>query len=410
MQFLSVTNKTENRKIIIFTIALLLSEVVFWGFMVLTRGRYLTSYFINDIYDTSMDYYNMLANISDLKPYKFNSNYPALYFCILRVIYHMIPIFPNGDDGTFLRSLEYAQLGYIVLCIVLIYIWGLMTIKMCEKAGVISRVLALAIMLSGPFLFLIERGNSLLFAITGIIVFLNYYDNPQKWMRYLAYFSLSIAVGVKIYPVVFGILIISKKRWKEALHCIIIGSCIFFLPFFAFDGIKDIKTMIYGILLSGEIQQNVGTNYNYSLINIIKIVEDIFGVNIVLPNAIILVCVIIFCGLLYVTSDDLWRKILSLSMICIWIPKFSYTYTLLLLLPPLIIFLTTKMKRIDIVYGVLFLIMFAPIGLPQVNASSMDKFPLSYTTVLVNLSLILLNIIVLIDNLYAKNIIREGKR
>ena len=59
-------------------------------------------------------------------------------------------------------------------------------------------------------------------------------------MRYLAYLFLGIATSIKIYPGLFGLLVLKegldRRDLKETLICVIICALIFFPPFLLVDG------------------------------------------------------------------------------------------------------------------------------------------------------------------------------
>ena len=165
---------------------------------------------MNDFTNTSMDYFNMLSNLYTLKPYSANANYPAMCFLILRVLYHMIPLVPEGNDGFYLRNYMPAQLGYIIYTIVLILgIYELLT-AFCKKNEAENKLIAFSIIISGPFIFTLERGNIILVALLFLLLYVLLYNSDNRKYRYLAYIALAISASIKIYPALFGLMIIYK--------------------------------------------------------------------------------------------------------------------------------------------------------------------------------------------------------
>ena len=95
--------------------------------------------------------------------------------------------------------------------------------------------------------------------------------------------------------------------------------------------------MLDGIFIYSGMDWGLGINY--SLANFIRIVSAFFGVE-TEPGGIIPTLVsIAICLVLFLLSKEEWQAILSLSIMCIWTPGFSYTYTLTFLLPAWIVML-----------------------------------------------------------------------
>ena len=267
-----------------FALLLILIEISYFGFLIITRSKYLDSYFINDYADTGMDFFNMLALLGEQDPYCKMSNYPAMCFLILKFFYHMIPIeiifSENATNAFFMRGYLPCLMAYIVMLLVLILVNFEMFVLIQRKQCFTNILLAFALILSGPVVFAIERGNFILIAFVCVLVYILLYDSPEKKMRYIAYVALAIAAAIKIYPALFGLLTLQKKRYKETFILLILGCLIFFMPFFAFGGISSIKNMVDGVVLAGEIQSKRGSGYNFSVTNILNIIGLIFNIQI----------------------------------------------------------------------------------------------------------------------------------
>lgn len=388
----------------IFAIALILMVLCYWIFMIFSRCTYIEGYFMNDFTNTSMDYFNMLSNLYTLKPYSANANYPAMCFLILRVLYHMIPLVPEGNDGFYLRNYMPAQLGYIIYTIVLILgIYELLT-AFCKKNEAENKLIAFSIIISGPFIFTLERGNIILVALLFLLLYVLLYNSDNRKYRYLAYIALAISASIKIYPALFGLMIIYKKRYKEAMHTLILGILIFLLPFMAFDGIKSLKAMIYGIFLSSNIQGNLGMGYNFSFTNLVKIFFALNG-NLNPQISGFVKIIPLFIGItIFLISKEEWKKIFAITLLCTWLQEFSYTYTLLLFIVPLIVYLrdNTSLSHVtDIFYRLLFLIILIPFPLPQIPEMDIVniKFPINYSTIIINITILLMSLILIFDSI-----------
>ena len=73
-----------------------------------------------------------------------------------------------------------------------------------------------AVFLSGLMLFALERGNSILLAVVFLLVFLWGYQAENKIFQYLSFCALGAAAGIKISPALFGLILLSERRYKDA--------------------------------------------------------------------------------------------------------------------------------------------------------------------------------------------------
>jgi hypothetical protein len=71
-------------------------------------------------------------------------------------------------------------------------------------------------------------------------------------VRETALFLFAIAAALKLYPAVFGILYLVKKRYKEAGRLIIYGFLFFFVPFVFFQGGNGFRIFLYNITAVGS--------------------------------------------------------------------------------------------------------------------------------------------------------------
>lgn len=97
-----------------------------------------------------------------------------------------------------------------------------------------------------PFIFAVERGNSLLWCVPLTMLFVNNYNKKEKSKRILAIVALALAASMKIYPAFFGILLVREKKWKEALTAVVVGAITMFAPFLLME--KEIVVRYYGLV------------------------------------------------------------------------------------------------------------------------------------------------------------------
>ena len=405
-------NISQKKKYQIFVWITISINIVFWGVAMITRGNTLDLYFSCDPTNSYMDYFNMLSNIEGLDPYYANANYPALAFVVWRILYRMVPWNALNIDGFFLRDAMAAQLGFILLnitCILLL--WEI--IKFYSKdTGIYTLLLPVSIIFSGPVLFTIERGNIIILAFLFSFLFIVFYDSEKKQIRYFAYFCLAIAAGIKMYPALLGMLVLSKKRYKESVFLVILGIVTFVVPFFAFDGIDSFLTMLNGISISSSDGLALGFGFNFSFGNLIRTLYGLTGEYIEEVSSIIYLIPFLVCILIYLLNTDIWKKVFALIIFMIWIPSFSYTYVLIFMIIPLVFFLKTEKKRNDYLYAVFFAVIMGTWCLPKLNQVNFlkgeeFKFYLTYGTILVNIVIALFSLLLIMDGVY--NIFQRKK-
>lgn len=394
-----------QKKYQIFVWVTICINIIFWVVAMITRGDILDLYFSCDPTNSYMDYFNMLSNIEGLDPYYANANYPALAFVIWRILYRMVPWNASNIDGFFLRDAMAAQLGFIFFNIIsILLIWEM--IKYYSKdTGIYKLLLPISIIFSGPILFTIERGNIIILAFIFSFLFIIFYDSNKKQVRYFAYFCLAIAAGIKIYPALLGMLVLSKKRYKESLFLIVIGFAMFLIPFFVFDGIESFLTMLNGISISSSDGLALGFGFNFSFSNFIRILYGLTGTYIEEISPIIYLIPFFICILIYFLNTDIWKKVFALTIFMIWIPSFSYTYVLIFMILPLVLFLNTEKKTHDYLYATFFSIIMGTWCLPKLNQINFlngeeFKFYLTYGTILVNIVIVLFSFLLIVDGIY----------
>ena len=209
--------------------------------------------------DAFMDLFNSMQY--GCKPYKKGVIYPPL----ANLLYLFLSTFFSKKalkSGTVFVRDSHMGLTMIALYITVTTILLMYTIAK-NKKGTIDEKFAFGITMvfSMPFIFQVERANIVLLCALFIAAFLGGYQSEKQWVRQLSYISLAIAVGLKIYPVFFGFLLLRERRWKDAIVCVIYGLLIFFMPFLVFGGFQNVGLMIENIV-------ECTTNMGLSLIHI----------------------------------------------------------------------------------------------------------------------------------------------
>lgn len=395
-----------NKRIIA---GLLIMELIYVFQLMYTRSFFLQGYMVKNMTNTGMDFFNMLALMGESDVYCKSSNYPAMVFLILKFFYHLIPmdivLSDKGIDGFFLRDYLPSALSYMIYSIlVIIAIYEL--IKYIYKENQFeSTMLAVAIILSGPIMFTLERGNIILLAFLFSLIYVAFYKSSNRYLRLVAYIALAIAAAIKIYPALLGFLTLSQKKYKETILLIILGIIFFITPFFMFGGLESIYKMLMGLAESANIQGYGGCGYNFSISNLIKIMNVLFGVNISQRGITIFkLLALIYCGVLYVLAQQEWKKFLAVILLMIWLSEFSYTYTLIFMIIPFLLLLKQREEKKQIICLICFMLILIPYSLPVLESMDVEGawLPLNVSTIIINFSIIILAVVALVDSIWSR--------
>lgn len=295
--------------------------------------------------------------------------------------------------------------------------------KNLTKIENIRNIFILTIM-SYPFLYLVDKGNfdMFLFVIVGLCV---YAFKNEKFM--LSAVLLAVANAIKPFTILFLILFLMKKKYKEFFLSIILTAVLVIGGFLLFKNNFYVQLMYFirsliayeGIYVS-RIDHNWGLTHGSSLFMPIKLllcksaakpfvnVDTLYSVY----NCIswFLTAVTLF----FVWREKSYWKQLTL-LICNFLifPCMTYDYKLIFLYIPLWLFVSSEEKsRFDLAYIVLFALMLIPKSFLIVNSSIDSKsefFWFSISIFLNPIILIALSLLIIYDQIYSKRKLKESR-
>lgn len=391
----------------IFCTCMLVSIAValFLGYV--TRGRSIENLLFFNRGDTFMDFFNSIQY--GREPYDKGVIYPPLMNAIYGFLGHFIPKSILKDKGT-VYTREY-QLGKILLyayILISLVFFVLVICKYYSKNKVEAFTFAFVVMFSTPFLFSIERGNSILLCIDFLLVFYFGYRSEDRLTRNIALICLAIATSMKIYVVCFGLLLLREKKYKDAILCCIYGVLIFFVPFLLFsEGNRSIFALIHNILNASDEFSVDHYGYKLSIASITDIFTRITDLDFTVLNLPLMALMLIPVIFGFFTKGfERWKVSCLLCMCMIMLPSFSYTYTLVFLIVPLLDFIICsrekeKLTCWDMLYLTCFVLLFIPFSLQDNGTLSIFTTvhsELTWTTILENVSLYALWLIICIES------------
>lgn len=315
------------------------------------------SFFTNfgaDARDTGMDFFNSLAEAASGEPYtQFKTLYPPLANLLFFLLGKSVPedvsskwasthgaVVAMRGTANDLRTHQAPMvlfLFFILISVIALY----MLVEYIGKDNSRGKWLAFSSVFSFGVLFAYERGNIIVLTLALTLFFVFFHNSANSAVvRELALVALALAAGLKIYPALFGLILLKERDWKKAARTIIYGIACFILPFFAFDGLAGMR-IFFGQL----VRMTTGADALYGSIGIqgilmatFKCLKRVFDVPYILQDAITWTVKLLSAVILVVSfflSKDKWRQYLDLTLMLVLFQT-SYFYTLSFFLIPFI--------------------------------------------------------------------------
>jgi hypothetical protein len=391
--------------------------------MVFGKTKYAYQLFFCDRSDTFMDFYNIVSVLATGHPYKSALFiYPPFIGVVAKIFQIMLPGELLGnistiDPASFAATHQIAvqirssQSGMIILLFFLIIGLGAMAyfISILKKGSSNEKWLFVALtVFSAPMLFEIERANTILFALIFILGFLAFKDSDKPWLRELALVYLACAAGAKVYPALFGLLLIRERRWTDAMKALLYGLIIMLVPFVFFGGFGVIPKLFSTLSNANSSAFSTGVGYKVDLTNLSRMIGFIFRFkdSIVINFAGICSYLLILIAIPALLSiKKTWKAITILCCMIIVTPAFNYYYALIYIIPAILFFLNEeKSNKLDYLYAVIFSLIYCPAYLGIVKRfSSLGPYPLSIANMIQNIACVILYIVFIAEgyfNLY----------
>ncbi len=346
---------------------------VFLLFAMLSRGKLFSDVWFYNIFlnsaDHFMDFFNSVRDASKLSVYKNGIIYPPLvnmmYFFISKLVSAELVSAPFYYR-TVLRDDQVGMMVYIILALICIVTISKIIDAYFESIGLIkhNRLVSFVLILSYPMIYCLERGNCALVALALTMFFVFFRNSENKYIRELSYILLAIAAGIKIYPAVFGILLITDKKYKEAARLAVYGVILFFLPFFFYDGFGSIKDIYHNLI---EFNNNKSSfNIGNVSITIIAFIAEFLGLDkdfwLTVGNTLFVITETLAVAAVFLLPKS-WQKAAAIVYLIMNISAVSDTYNVIFYLIPFILFLTQKdgFRKVDIIYFLMFALLMIPI-------------------------------------------------
>jgi hypothetical protein len=383
----------------IFLFVMVIAMTSYWVVFITTNGAVASNYFIQDHHDTFMDFFNPIRkDLESTYGEPYYSSYPPLANLLFQLFRMFIPpeLWTSVSDrgAVILRSEMPANLAlivFLVVSIILLFVWLTKFAQSTEYRGS-KTLLAIIILLSGPFMFLFERGNNLGIVLILVAVFFSYYDKDNKRNKELALIALAFAVGLKLYPAVFAFLLLSQKDYRAFFRCVVYSLVVTFAPSMFYGGIDGAIAFVGNLFGTNGTPPYIGLGYSFSFSKLAEIIYTFRFVHAPPVFSPLLYLIPVgFCLFNYITADKTWKRLLALCMFIIWIPNSMHIYMLCIFVFPMIMFLSDKDKRstFDWFYLLFFILVSCLYAFPSIGwiNSYVEGRPLSYGMLIIHVAL-----------------------
>jgi len=396
----------------IFLTLLILFEGIALIRIIATHGEALGDLLFYDRLDTMMDFFHPVLGYRTVSPDNLYTDavvmYPPLSMLLFYWIYKVLPedvVLPCGPrEARVEQSVFFIALLLLVLLSILI---AFLLADLRKGSSVQKRICALCAMLSYPMLFQLDRGNIILLAFFFTLLFAHWMDSENRIKRELALIALGIAFGLKGYPALFGLVLLSQKRWKESIRCAIYGIAAFVLPALCFRGVN-----LFEILSAfGSVSENVATEgfgYKVNFSNTIRYWMSTMEIEAMSSTLLTALCLGlgVLCLIAVLVPGEMWKKLCLISIFIAGVPGVSYVYVMIFFLIPAFFFLNendgqTKRGGLSYVYAVLLAACLVPLPFSNVPYITDQHYPVTLTVKTEGLAIILLAVILIIDQAIA---------
>lgn len=321
------------------------------------------------------------------------SSYPPLVLLFAKIFSHMAD-YSDGYENMLEQPAAVVSVclfyGIVITASAALLIYVLKKKKLNKIASII---VVIAFFLCAPMIFEIERGNYIIYAMLFSLAFFVFFDHEKAVVRELSYISLAIAVGIKLYPALFAVVLLKNKKIAEFLRCAAYSVILLILPFFFFDkGLSNLPRFLYYLLNFSNELTDYG--YNYSIASTLEICFIPFGHTLYKTNTLIKALqsfipylFLVICLISALLADKNWKILASAAVAIIQFPNISFAYTGMFLWIPLLAFIFDKeKKRIDYLYALWMTIPLLPVFLGFIYPAN----AISFNQILSALCLILL--------------------
>ena len=190
--------------------------------------------FFKQGYDFFADFINTVRHIAAGQPYANGHIQPPLGFLLLAPFQYFADF---GNKYEVIRtnpSVLFAAILFMGLSELFLFVMLKKFLKNEKGFPVL-----VYFFFSGINLYAMERGTVVVFTAACVAGFFAFYDSEVRRERIFSCFLLAAAAALKVYPALFGLLLLKRRDWQGILWCALFGLLLTFPLFLFFDGAFD---------------------------------------------------------------------------------------------------------------------------------------------------------------------------
>lgn len=311
--------------------------------------------FFKDCGDLFLDFFNSLRDVAQgIGVYtERHVIYPPLANLILALIARVIPgayLNTPGEEKFTWREYPSAILALLFFFVFTFLVLALLLNR--DKLQVKRKGLfVFLVLVSFPFLTLLERGNVVVICLITLLVYMQCYDSENKAVRELGLIMLATATALKIYPAIFGLILLCDKRFKDAVRAAVYALLLLIIPSFFYGGPQCLWWVVENTIGYSEYASQNASSFFVSL-NL----PDWSGM-VILFGLYLLAVAVLTCAALLQRKP--WKIWVFGATILMSVASIFSSYNWLLILPGMLMFFRTeKLKGLNWLYFILITLPF----------------------------------------------------
>lgn len=370
-------NEISKKIVVLYLIVVAILTATYY-IICLFHSEYVNSILFFDRYDTFSDFFNSVTGLGFPGEFTIYNEYGRIQYPPVTVALFRFFRTILGQDTVdyYGKNLRMLRNPLMLFCVYNMLILGIIAFSLSARlkfGRLINSLIIFILFFSVPAIFSIERGNIINLSFALSVFFLVFYDDPNKILKEISFMALAIAAALKIYPAIFGLILLSERKYKDSIKLFVYGFLWFILPFIPYGGIKaayyffklafgysstllqqttqsvDVAFIgqLYRLNLS-QSQTKLGDSYssNFSFMNIVQVFEEMLGIKVThsVNRFLFFFVVLILLVAIFILKEK-WEKLLCCGMIMILAQNNSPTYVELFILPSFVCFVEHILKK-----------------------------------------------------------------
>jgi hypothetical protein len=295
--------------------------------------------FLFDPKDHFMDFINLYINKS------------SLYFPFCNLI---INIFSK------ITPIEISIILFILFSLIFLLTFFFLQLKTVKLIDTINSTMVFSFC-TFPFLFVFDRLNLEIIVYAFCVIFLYYYKKNQN---IIAIITLSFAISMKLFPIMFLLLYFVDSRYKLILITLISSILITLISNYVLG--NTIEEMVQFTIKNGILYnknyviEDAGLDFGHSLMGLFKYLLKVFHrqnlIYLVLNYYIFIILPIILYSIYFLKfySITLWEKVTIITILFCLLPSVSADYKLIHFFTPIFLFINSNTDYLNNKKNILF--------------------------------------------------------